>query len=462
MTGLALLALFSRADAVRERDLARQKTITAQRTTDFVKGLFQVSDPSESKGQSITALEVLDRGAREIQGQLDDEPDVKAELMSTLSEVYMGLGSFRRADQLIRNSLSLKVSRDETRARQLGVLAASQALQADYQASVRSFGKALEHMQYPEHLQDLALYSQLLVGKAEALAGSERYSDAMPLIQTALAWDRKHEGERSSSVARDYEAAGLATQFAGDIAASRKNYANALAIRLSVQGRLHPKVDEDLNNLGTAAYLQGNSADAEQYWRQSLATKQQVLGPDHPDVAGTLNNLGRVLIEQRKFPQAIPFLTRSANIYLAQRSDTHDDLAFIFSNLALAKEGIGAKAEAEALFVRALRAAQVHNNRLIAPIMVDLADLRCEHGDHAGALDLLATATPIMKSQYPNEAWRLAWVDNTKGACLLRDGNAAAAKSLLLASSPVVLKRWPPATFYGAKAEKRLRSATRR
>ena len=80
----------------------------------------------------------------------------------------------------------------------------------------------------------------------------------MPLIQTALAWDRKHEGERSPSVARDYEAAGLATQFAGDIAASRKNYADHWLSALSVQGRLHPKVDEDLNNLGTAAYLQGN------------------------------------------------------------------------------------------------------------------------------------------------------------------------------------------------------------
>ena len=46
MSGLAAFAFVSRAAAVRERDVARQKTITAQRTTEFVKGLFQVSDPS--------------------------------------------------------------------------------------------------------------------------------------------------------------------------------------------------------------------------------------------------------------------------------------------------------------------------------------------------------------------------------------------------------------------------------
>ena len=64
MTGLAAFALISRAQAVHERDIARQKTITAQRTTDFVKGLFQVADPSEAKGESITVVEALDRGAR--------------------------------------------------------------------------------------------------------------------------------------------------------------------------------------------------------------------------------------------------------------------------------------------------------------------------------------------------------------------------------------------------------------
>ena len=81
-----------------------------------------------------------------------------------------------------------------------------------------------------------------------------------------------------------------------------------------------------------------------------------------------------MLVEQRKFAQAVPLLTRSTELYLAQRTDTHDDLAFIFANLALAKNGVGKTDEAEGLFERALRAAEVHKHRLIAPIMVDLAE----------------------------------------------------------------------------------------
>ena len=56
MTGLAAFALVSRAQAVHERDIARQKTVTAQRTTEFVKSLFEVADPQEAKGEQITVV----------------------------------------------------------------------------------------------------------------------------------------------------------------------------------------------------------------------------------------------------------------------------------------------------------------------------------------------------------------------------------------------------------------------
>lgn len=458
MSALTVFAFISRAEAVRQRDIARQQTLAAQRTTEFVKGLFQVSDPSEAKGQSITALEVLDRGAREIQGQLDNEPDVKAELMSTLSEVYMGLGSFRRADQLIHRSLALRVSRQETLARQLGVLGASQALQGNYNSALSNFDRAMSLIAAPDRLADPSLYSHLLVAKAESFAALDRYADAMRAVRTALQWDLKREGAKSSDVARDLEAAALAAQYAGDLDASKANYSKALAIRLVVNGRLHPEVSHDLNNLGDNAYLRRDAPAAENYWRQALAIDERILGPDHPDLAVMLNNLGRVLVEQRKYAAAEPLLTRSVSLYLAERSDTHDDLGFFFSNLALAKEGMGKSAEAEALFSRALAAARLHGTRLVAPIMVDLADLQCRQGNHAGALELLDRAAPIMKAQYPGDPWRSAWVDNTRGACLLRAGNPSG-RALVRLSAPQVLKRWNPSSMYGFEVEQRLRLA---
>lgn len=456
MTGLSVIALVARAEAVHERDVARQKTATAQRTTEFVKGLFEVSDPSEAKGRSITALEVLDRGARQIEGQLENEPDVKAELVSTLSEVYLGLGSYRRADKLIRSSLALKVGRAETRARQIGVLAESQALQAQYEQAVDGFTYALKLMPDPDELQDRSLYTKLLVGKAEALAALDRYGEALGFARTALQWDREHEPANVPAVARDLETVALIQQFAGDFEHSRVSYSRALQLRLASQGQFHPKVAEDLNQLGNSAYLQNDRPAAERYFERSLSLEEQVIGPSHPDLAITLNNLARVRIEERKFAMAIPLLTRSANINLAQRSDTHDDLAFVFSNLALAQEGVGNTREALILFQRALRAANAHLSRLIAPIMVDLADLRCRGGDFSGALDELGRAAPIMLRAYPKDPWRAAWVENTRGSCLVRAGDTNA-KSLVASTAHIILQRWPPETLYGFEVQQRLK-----
>ncbi|NUT01744.1 MAG: tetratricopeptide repeat protein, partial [Sphingomonas sp.] len=210
-----------------------------------------------------------------------------------------------------------------------------------------------------------------------------------------------------------------------------------------------------LNQLGANAYFKSDPDSAVRYWRQNLQLDERVLGPNHPDLASTLNNLARVMIEQRRYREALPLLTRSANIYLAQREDTHDDLAFIFANLALAKKGVGATSEAEILFRRALKSAQVHDNRLIAPIQTDLADLLCARRQFGEGLALLDRAAPLMKERYPDQAWRPAWVANTRGACLVRQGDSKG-RELIRSSAPVILERWKPETLYGFEVERRL------
>jgi hypothetical protein len=60
---LALLAWRARNEAEFERQMAVRKTLTAERTAEFMVSLFEVADPSEARGNSITAREILDRGA---------------------------------------------------------------------------------------------------------------------------------------------------------------------------------------------------------------------------------------------------------------------------------------------------------------------------------------------------------------------------------------------------------------
>jgi hypothetical protein len=46
--------------------------------TDFLVRLFQVSDPSEARGDTVTAREILDHGAAQIEADLRSQGEVQA------------------------------------------------------------------------------------------------------------------------------------------------------------------------------------------------------------------------------------------------------------------------------------------------------------------------------------------------------------------------------------------------
>ena len=82
-TLMALLVVFAGVMAVqatriaRARDRANQEAATAKQVSDFLVGLFQVSDRSEARGNSLTARELLDKGANDIAKDLRTQPDVR-------------------------------------------------------------------------------------------------------------------------------------------------------------------------------------------------------------------------------------------------------------------------------------------------------------------------------------------------------------------------------------------------
>ena len=72
----------------RERDRANTEAQLSKQITDFLTGLFSVSDPGESRGKSVTARELLDTGARQIETTMHDQPVLQARLMETIGVTY--------------------------------------------------------------------------------------------------------------------------------------------------------------------------------------------------------------------------------------------------------------------------------------------------------------------------------------------------------------------------------------
>ena len=101
---LAGAAWLARNEAERQRVRAEAEAETARQTTRFMVDLFKVSDPSEALGNSITAREILDKGAGRIETELAEQPAIQATLMDTMGTVYTGLGLYAPAARLLREA----------------------------------------------------------------------------------------------------------------------------------------------------------------------------------------------------------------------------------------------------------------------------------------------------------------------------------------------------------------------
>jgi non-specific serine/threonine protein kinase/serine/threonine-protein kinase len=75
-----------------ERDRANRQAEISMRTEEFLIGLFEVSAPSKSRGSSVTAVELLEEGTKQIERDLADHPEVRAHLMDTVEQAYDRLG----------------------------------------------------------------------------------------------------------------------------------------------------------------------------------------------------------------------------------------------------------------------------------------------------------------------------------------------------------------------------------
>jgi len=448
---LALLALHARSEAERQRALAEQQSLTARRTADFMKSLFMVSDPSEARGNSITAREVLDRGARQIDSQLRETPLVRAELGTTLGEVYASLGLYNEALKLLQQASQIPGRPAEQQALTLIAAGELHTLRADYPSAQQ----ALEHAASTLHAADSSnpqLQVRLLGAYGELFNSQDDSSRARSYFEQALAEAHKLGLENAAQRARLLQGAAQSDIAEQRLDAGEKELQLALTEQVAATGELHPRVSEILSDLGSLMYFRGRREAAIPYYRRCVEIDRKILGRNHPSTAPTINNLARMLLETRQFEEAGRLLQESIDVRKGKVLATNEAMAFTFSNLAIVRMNQDKQPEAVNLFQRGLAAAIINKHRLHGPILTDLADVECRTGEYEQGLRRLDEAAGIVAARYPDEPWRSAHVDMIKAGCLIGMKRYQEADKLLTQAIPVEMKKWPAETMYGHDA----------
>ena len=316
--GLAAGLVGSAVGLVRARraeSLALREAQAKGQVADFLKNLFKVSNPGESRGNTITARELLDKAAGTIDAQLSGQPEVQAELASIMGEVYGNLGLDDSAEALLSRAL-------DVRKRALG----------------------------PAHPETIASMNNLAV----TLARAGRFPEAERLLHETIALRRRVVGpEHPDTLASMKNLVSVYNAQRRGLEAE-KLALETLEIDRRVLGPEHPETLKLMANLGNIYNALGRFADAERYDRETLEVWKRVLGPDHPNTLTLTANLATVYEHMGRYADAERLRLEALAIEKRVLGPEHPDTLMCMDGLAGVYLSQGRHAEAERLYVETL------------------------------------------------------------------------------------------------------------
>jgi len=322
-------ATFGLLRAQEAERLARAEARTSEEVSDFLAGLFRVSEPSAVDVNSITARDVLDRGVERIRGELSGEPEVQSRLMLEMAKVYAQLGLLPEADRLFEEALDIRrqlSSFDNNQVSEaLAGLAGVRHLAGKHEESIELYNEAIqlgEAAGDDRNVLWLATMYRSLGGVYDTLA---RNADSLATLQKARSMLETSGYTTSAEYGRVLRNIGVSHWTAGDFEAARTAYEESLRVYDQALEPGHPEMSYVVNSLAILNYNLGDFDAARPMFERELANLERTLGREHRNTASVMNNLGLLLLEMELLDEARHEEVATSLFNLAQLQIAEED-----------------------------------------------------------------------------------------------------------------------------------------
>lgn len=458
---LAWQATASRDEARSAQAQAELELLSERQTRDFLLSIFRLADPGESRGNSITAREVLDTAVQRIDSSRFDRPVVKARFLATMGRAYASLGINRRSTELLDTALAALNEDPEDplfvsqRRKVLISLADVYLDMGDYDQVQRALDEVFALTGNP----DTAVMSHAWNIQGDTFAYVQRDAEAVTAHERALellAEPGLTVEEAASQESRALGGLARVAFFAGDNEKAQRLYGQAVDLLLPVFGDLHPDSIWALVSWGSAAYAAGDRVTARAAWMRSLGAAERVFDADNPEVGTIKNNLGRLELESGNLDEAEGLLRDTLAIDRKHRIETFDDLVFPLDNLALVRLAQGDRDEARELLEEAHQIATQSNHRMRGPVATDLADVLCLQGMTERGLSLAESGVAPTADTFGDDNWRTHAARLTVAYCRALGGEAVSAEAEGLSPTAAVDPEWSEGSPHALRITRQL------
>jgi serine/threonine protein kinase/TolA-binding protein len=432
----AIVMSIQRERIAEERDRATQESERAEKVSDFMLNVFSAADPFQSRGETITASQLLDQAARSIQGDLDEQPEVRARLLEAIGRTYRRQGRPERAVAYLEDSLRLRrqigSARDARTGSVLTELSSSLRGAGKFEEADRALREAMEISRVTGSEESIT-HARLLVdlGRLEIHRGN--LVQAEKYLTAGLDLTRKLEGPRDPEVAAILNDISGARTWQDDLDGAERAVREAVSIYRESMPELHPdRVAADYH-LADVLALRGRTNDAATLYERALAAQRLLYGNVSAQVADTLEALARVRSGQGRVEDAEQLTREAIHANSQARGSANYMTGYLQTSLAqiLTKRGKHEEAEAQ------LREALDLYARTLPPDHQYVASAEYVLGEILLATNRLVDAEAMLTASMnrwkrtDSPAWRSGRSASALGEALYRQGRIADAERYL-------------------------------
>jgi serine/threonine protein kinase len=401
-----IVALWQGENARRQRDLARQERIKSERINQFLQRMLSFSNQSVTsvwpvpQKKNATVNEMLDRITPQVEIELADLPEERAQVLRTIGNAYASQGQYESAERNLRAALDTQT---------------------------RLYGE--DNPEVATTMSELGILSYR----------QTKYDEANRLLEKAVAVYRKQRQTNAPSysavqLALALHYLGIVKMYQVDPYAGKPLLNEALQIAYSANPQAEPGVLAFIkSDVGAVLISTGELEKGESLLREALFQYRQISSSPLWEEGSTLTLLGAAANIRHQPDEAEKYLLEGEKIFRAALGDRNIYVSYNLYRqaVALSQKNDFKAAEAKARESLAVVRDFSPDSRLVwAPPIWTLGDVLIKAGRAREGEDYLRQALAIYKQQDTKNYFNIATLKIDLSQFLLSQNRLAEAEQM--------------------------------
>lgn len=305
-----LLAGFAVVQAVQLRRITRERD-RADRISQFMTGIFKVADPGQKLGSTVTARDVLDKAAHDIETGLAHDPELQGRLLYVMAMAYNNLGLYSRAQALLERSVQISSSAfgpediQTLRSRQkLAWTLFQQGRFAEAESQQRSLIEVERRVFGAERGETVGTMGDL----ATTLSEERRLPEAEKLQRDVLEIQKRVLGPEAQYTLASMDNLAVTLLYEGRLEEADRLEQQTLETQRRLRGEDNLTTIHYMMNAAEIKAAMGAFDEGEKMSVELLDLERRLIGPDSPETAETTYSLATIKAKQGKKDEALLLL----------------------------------------------------------------------------------------------------------------------------------------------------------